>query len=790
MEFLFWTSVFMIFYIYIGYPVLLYLISLFIHKPIIKSEVYLPCVSLIVSVFNEDSLIEEKIENTLSLDYPEDKLEIIFVSDCSTDNTDKIIEQYVSENFVLIKQKERKGKTEGLNKAVPLTRGEIIVFSDANAFYQKDSLKKLVRNFSDPTIGGVTGEAKYIEGLELPAERCEDKYWEYEKYLKTKETVLGSMVGGDGAIYAIRKNLYVPLDTQDISDFLNPLQIVSKGFRVVYEPEAVCYEEASGSFKKEFKRKSRIVSRSLKSTFKIPNVLNPFKTGIFSLQLLSHKLLRWHVPILLIIILISSYLLGVRSPGYKYFFFFQLAFYGLSLISPFLQLKSNYSYIPYYFCVVNYASFIGILNAYTGNVPAIWIPQRSEKIEKLNQKKIFSHNLSYILAIFIGIVLYFYLIMSFSIIAKIIFWTSLILILYVYFGYSVILIVLTFLKGQKITKKEVFPTVTLLITAHNEEKIIRKKIENSLSLDYPEDLFKITIASDGSTDRTNETVKEFLDKGIIFYPFSERKGKMATINSVFSSLDSEIVIFSDANVMIQKDSIRKLIRNFSDSSIGAVSGNVILLNEYANYGEGERLFYKNERFLQQVETKYESIIGVDGALYAIRRELYPHPSSDIILDDFVISMEIARNGNRVIYEPEAIAYEENYASFSQEFQRKVRIVAGGIQAIKKREGLPRFSQKRLLFEYISHKFLRWCIPLFILLLFCTSISLLNYGNIYLFAFLAFLLLFILTGSNILLKNENKFLTIPNYFCMVNIAALFGIIKGLLNKQKPTWTVIR
>ena len=191
---------------------------------------------------------------------------------------------------------ERGGKTLGLNAAVAAATGEIVVFSDANAMYGRDVIRKLVRNFADPAVGAVVGESTYVDP-EVESERSEGLYWRYETAIKRLESEVGSVVGGDGAIYAVRRALYEPMRADALSDFVNPLQVVRGGHRCVYEPAARSYERAADDFGKEFRRKVRIVNRAWRALWRLRGLLNPLRHGLFAWQLLSHKLLRWLVPV-------------------------------------------------------------------------------------------------------------------------------------------------------------------------------------------------------------------------------------------------------------------------------------------------------------------------------------------------------------------------------------------------------------------------------------------------------------------------------------------------------------
>ncbi|MDX2504311.1 MAG: glycosyltransferase family 2 protein, partial [Gammaproteobacteria bacterium] len=288
-------------YVYLGYPVLLMVLDKVIKDKTIDIADITPIVSLIVSCYNEVDIIEQKIRNCLAIDYPQHQLEILFISDGSDDGTDELIKRYTNDRIKLIRQEGRLGKTMGLNLALAEARGEIVVFSDANAMYEENALKNLVRNFHDTAVGYVVGAAIYKDDEESTAGSSENIYWQYEIFIKKIESKLHSVVGGDGAIYAIRKFLYEPLDQEDINDFVNPLQIIAKGYRGIFDADAICYEQTAGDFDKEGKRKQRIVNRSFTGLMKNKTVLNPFKYGFYSFELLSHKLLRWMIPFFIMI---------------------------------------------------------------------------------------------------------------------------------------------------------------------------------------------------------------------------------------------------------------------------------------------------------------------------------------------------------------------------------------------------------------------------------------------------------------------------------------------------------
>jgi len=790
------SMLFVLIYIYIGYPVLLFLLKTVLPKKKVDKEEIFPRVSILISCFNEEAVIREKLENTLALDYPKDKLEIIVVSDASTDSTDEIVRRYEKQGVRLIRQDENLGKTSGLNLAIPQTKGEIIIFSDANAMYMPDAIGKLVRNFNDDSIGYVVGEARYRDINRTAAAKSESAYWRFEILLKKMESHIHSVVGGDGAVYAIRRELYERLLNSDINDFVNPLQIILKGYRGVYEPEAICYEELSGNFGKEFNRKIRIINRSFSGLMRMKAVLNPFKTGLFSLSVISHKLLRWFAPVFFVIFIVSCFALSLFNitifqwSALAIILFFMFAYIGYLFSSQDNVL--SFLYYPYYFVLVSVASLIGLHRSLRGEIQTTWKPARitvEENKENYNSAITVIHILMFVmlwffirtLGVFVG---------NPVLPDKIFFWAIAVLICYVYLGYPLILKILTKYYHKPVLRGEITPEVALLVCAYNEEDVIRDKIKNSLALDYPPNKLKIIIASDGSTDRTQEIVRQYESERLILMSYPERRGKVSVINDTVSRLKSEIIIFSDANTMYQKDAVRKLVRNFNDPSVGGVSADVILNNEESTYGRSESLYYLYERWLQKKESEFGSIIGADGGMYATRRSLFVAPSNNIILDDFVISMNVVLSGHRLVYEKDAIGYEKSASSPKIEFLRKSRIIAGAIQSLMQKEGVPSIKDKGVFFCYVSHKYLRWMIPIILTFLYLLNLRLCLVSGefVYRASFSVQTVFYLLAALDMLIakKFEFRLTSIPFYFCMVNAAALYGIYKGLFKKQSIKW----
>lgn len=378
-EIVFWFSAILVIYVYAGYPAILYLYSRFVPRRQEALPEKLPRVTLMISAFNEEDCIAEKLENSLALDYPKELLEIIVISDQSSDRTDEIVTGFASRGVKLLRMAERGGKTLGLNAGVAESSGDFLVFSDANAMYREDAIKALIAPFSDSSVGAVVGIATYADA-ESDAGESESLYWKYETAIKEMESQIGSVVGGDGAIYSVRRELFKPMGAAVLSDFVNPLQVIEQGYRCIYEPNAVSVEDVAESFDKEFRRKVRIVNRAWRATMSMKRLLNPLRYGKFAWQLVSHKLLRWLVPLFLVLLLVSN--IFILEMGFIYVIALaaQVAFYILAIVGAVIRRKKELPrilYIPYYFCLVNLACAQGIFEAYAGRTYTTWSTART-----------------------------------------------------------------------------------------------------------------------------------------------------------------------------------------------------------------------------------------------------------------------------------------------------------------------------------------------------------------------------------------------------------------------------
>ena len=377
-QWIFWGSLSTVVLITVGYPLFL-LLTAFVVRRVRRIDDALPRVSLIICAYNEESVIEQKLRNSLALDYPRELLEIHVASDGSSDRTNSIVAGYASQGIIL-EAFTRTGKTGMQNAMARKARGEILVFSDANADYRPDAIRKLVRNFADPAVGGVCGQLNYTVAGE-GAGTSEDMYWRYEKFMKVRESELSSIVGANGSIYAVRKSDYVEIDPGLISDLVEPLAIVRAGKRMVYEPDAVSTEEGSTNYGAEFRRKVRILTRSIRGLLSMSALFNPFRYGVFSLQLTLHKLLRFLTPVFLISGALALVALGLLG-HYRWLSGAAIAGTLLSVlvVTRDIQLKprllARLCHVYYYYLMANYALVLAWLNIARGNRMTLWVPER------------------------------------------------------------------------------------------------------------------------------------------------------------------------------------------------------------------------------------------------------------------------------------------------------------------------------------------------------------------------------------------------------------------------------
>jgi poly-beta-1,6-N-acetyl-D-glucosamine synthase len=373
LKIVFWISLGAVFYAYVGYPLALPFLRLIVNRPVRKqfvAEPVLPTVTVIVPAMNEAAVIGEKIQNVGLLKYPRDKLELLIVSDGSTDDTVRIAQSFADGRRIrVLAFNENRGKASVLNDAVRDASGELIVFSDASALLDSNSVGELVANFADPSVGAVSGIYRVMDADASHTGPQEDFYWRYETFLKIQESSLASVLGGHGHILAVRKALYSDLPATTINDdFIIPVNVMAQGMRVVYEPKAIAYERAREM--EGFGRRVRILAGNLQQFGAIKGFLWPPQLlPIFFF--LSHKLARTVAPFFLLALAISNAtLLGesfYRSPAAV-----QALFYGLALAGRYRGLRPKVLRLPYYFCCVNAAYLWGFFHSRAGTRKVRW----------------------------------------------------------------------------------------------------------------------------------------------------------------------------------------------------------------------------------------------------------------------------------------------------------------------------------------------------------------------------------------------------------------------------------
>jgi biofilm PGA synthesis N-glycosyltransferase PgaC len=383
MKILLWISLFITFYAFFGYSILLFILIKI--KRLVKGKPVLPVVdmanlptcTLVVAAYNEDGVMEEKIKNSLSLTYPANKLEFVFITDGSTDGTAAIVGKYPQIRHM--HSNERKGKIAAVHRAMETVNTEIVIFTDANTFLNTEALVNICRHYSDAKVGAVAGEKRVYADTDN-ATAGEGFYWKYESKLKTWDSELYSVVGAAGELFSIRTELYVPVSPDTIlDDFMISLLVAEKGYRVIYEPEAYATESASQNVTEELKRKIRIAAGGIQSIIWLRSLLNPFPIPVLSFQYVSHRVLRWTiVPFLMILALILNFIIVFSAEAsfiYQLLLIAQVAFYLMAILGWVMEernIKVKIFFIPYYFCMMNYAVLMGIRRYSLGKQSAIW----------------------------------------------------------------------------------------------------------------------------------------------------------------------------------------------------------------------------------------------------------------------------------------------------------------------------------------------------------------------------------------------------------------------------------
>lgn len=380
LEWIFWIALLLGIYPYAIYPVLVKLLGGALQRSVRADDTFTPRVTVLTAAYNEAAHIAATLRNKLSQDYPADLLDVIVVSDESTDGTDELVTAIANESgrVRLMRQVPRQGKTAGLNLAIAEARGDIVVFSDANSIYRPDTIRRLVRNFADPAVGYVTGKMIYVNpDGSMVGDGC-SAFMRYENALRAAETQVGSIVGVDGGVDAVRRQLYRPMRADQLPDFVLPLTVVEQGYRVIFEPKAELTEETLTSESSEYRMRVRVALRALWALWDKRSLLNPFRSGVFAWQLWSHKLLRYMSFIPLAVAAVTNWLLLAGHPAYLagvvgqgVFAVFVIA----ALVGPSCVGRSALGRYCLYFALLNWASAVAFVRFVRGQKQVLWQPR-------------------------------------------------------------------------------------------------------------------------------------------------------------------------------------------------------------------------------------------------------------------------------------------------------------------------------------------------------------------------------------------------------------------------------
>ncbi|MEI8048025.1 MAG: glycosyltransferase family 2 protein [Bacteroidota bacterium] len=385
---------------------------------------------------------------------------------------------------------------------------------------------------------------------------------------------------------------------------------------------------------------------------------------------------------------------------------------------------------------------------------------------------------------------------------KIAFWSLLFIVFYAYLGYGILLYALVKIRRilglakKKVVNTDYEPDVTLFIAAYNEKDFVAEKVKNSRELDYPASKLHMVWVTDGSDDGTPDLLKQF--EGVEVHHLPQRSGKIGAMNRGMKLVNTPIVVFCDANTMLGKESIRRIVNLFSNPKVGCVSGEKRIINKDkdAAAGAGEGIYWKYESTLKKWDAELYSVVGAAGELFAIRTNLYREVERDTLLDDFIISLRVAQEGYTIQYDPEAYAIETASANVKEELKRKIRISAGGIQSVIRLSSLLNiFKYGTLSFQYISHRVLRWTLaPLSLLFMIPIGLVLALNEGIMDFGFFSILfwlqmLFYVAALLGWYLENKSikvKILFIPYYFFIMNLSVFLGLKRYIKGSQSVNW----
>lgn len=385
LEITFWLCLFLVFYAYVGYGILLFMLVK-LKRIFMKSKTnnvvnYEPEVTLFVAAYNEKDYVDAKIQNSFSLEYPKEKVKHVWVTDGSNDGTPDLLRKY--EGIEVYHLDKRGGKIGAMNRGMKFVKTPIVIFSDGNTMLGKESIQRIVNLFSDPKVGCVSGEKRiFNKDKDAAAGAGEGLYWKYESTLKKWDAELYSVVGAAGELFAIRTELFQEVERDTLlDDFIISLRVAMKGYTIQYDPEAYAIESASANVKEELKRKIRISAGGIQSVVRLKSLLNIFKYGILSFQYISHRVLRWTLaPLSLLIMIPVNFSIAlnrdfVLSDLYTIIFYLQILFYAAALLGWYLEnrsIKVKLLFVPYYFFIMNLSVFLGLKRYLKGSQTVNW----------------------------------------------------------------------------------------------------------------------------------------------------------------------------------------------------------------------------------------------------------------------------------------------------------------------------------------------------------------------------------------------------------------------------------
>lgn len=372
----FWASLIVIVYTYAGYPATLAVLGARAGRPG-KASARLPAVSIVIAAYNEEAEIGDTVRNKLELDYPRELMQVIVVSDGSTDRTDAVVASIRDDRVLLLRQEPRQGKTAAINRAWEAASGEIVVFADANSRYDRGALRRLVAAFDDARVGYATGTLVYLNPGGAPSAASCGRYMRYENWIRRLETRVGSIVGVNGGIDAVRRVLFAPMRADQLPDFILPLRVVEQGYRVVFQPEAVSYEAALARSADEFRMRVRVALRSMRALWEMRHLLAP-RYGRFAFQLLVHKVLRYLLFVPMAVALLASLLLAAR-PVYAFMAAAQVLLYAAGAVGLCYQRRGSALArvlgVPAFFLLTNVAAAVALTKLARGERHVLWQPR-------------------------------------------------------------------------------------------------------------------------------------------------------------------------------------------------------------------------------------------------------------------------------------------------------------------------------------------------------------------------------------------------------------------------------